>query len=70
MKLHVISVIVCCLIFTLQAGAQSRGTIRGTVSLEEKNLVLHHVKVLIVQLGQSVETAEDGTYEFKDLPAG
>ena len=50
--------------------AQATGTISGTVTVEDRNLALHNVKVLLVQLGRSVDTAEDGTYAFQQVPAG
>jgi iron complex outermembrane receptor protein len=50
--------------------AQNFGTIRGTVSLAEKDLTLPHVIVVISQLGRSVETGEDGVFEFTQVPPG
>src|SRR5688572_19264950 len=49
---------------------QTGGTISGTVTVENRNLALHNVKVLLVQLGRSVDTAEDGTYSFGAVPPG
>jgi iron complex outermembrane receptor protein len=50
--------------------AQTRGTVRGTVTLESNGGPLHHASVLIVQLGRSTESRPDGTYEFSDVPPG
>src|SRR5688572_24912518 len=49
---------------------QSNGTIRGTVSLQADQSRLHHATVLVVQLRRSVQTGEDGTFEFHDVPPG
>jgi iron complex outermembrane receptor protein len=57
-------------LFVAPAFAQSFGTIRGTATLAEKDLTLPHVTVVISQLGRSVETAEDGTFEFQQVPSG
>ena len=59
------------LIFPFSTFAQeTTGTIRGSVVLQDQNLALHDVGVLIVQLGRNVRTAEDGTFEFLNVPAG
>jgi iron complex outermembrane recepter protein len=50
--------------------SQTTGTIRGTVSLAANDSRLHHATVRIVQLRRSVETAEDGSFEFRDVPPG
>jgi iron complex outermembrane receptor protein len=50
--------------------AQNTGSIRGTVSLVEKDLTLPHVTVVISQLGRSVETKDDGMFEFNQVPPG
>ncbi len=52
------------------AFAQTTGVIKGVVILEERNLALHHAAVLISQLGRSLETNEDGTFEFRNVPPG
>jgi iron complex outermembrane recepter protein len=58
------------ILFAIPAGAQSTGTIKGTVSLAEKDLTLPHVTVLVSQLGRSVETGDDGAFEFQNVPPG
>jgi len=58
------------LILTVAAFAQSFGTLRGTVVLQEDGKPLHNATVLIVELGRTVHTSEDGTYEFSHLPPG
>jgi iron complex outermembrane receptor protein len=50
--------------------AQSGGTISGSVTLKGESLALHNASVRITQLGRATDTKEDGTYEFKDVPAG
>lgn len=46
------------------------GTIRGTVTLEANGGALHKARVLLLPLGRTVETGEDGAYEFKNVPPG
>src|SRR5688572_6237730 len=61
------------LIALLLGGAafgQSAGAIRGTVSLSENDLTMPHVTVVISQLGRSVETGDDGVFEFQNVPPG
>jgi iron complex outermembrane receptor protein len=57
-------------IFAAAGFSQDFGTIRGTVTLTGNDLTLPHVTVLISQLGRSVETGEDGTFEFQQVPPG
>ena len=40
------------------------GAVRGTITLAEGGTALHNVIVTIVQLRRSVETDENGAYEF------
>ena len=58
------STLVCSL---SNAHAQSTGSLRGTVTLELKNTPVHSASVLIVQLGRSTMTNDEGIFEFKDL---
>ncbi len=58
------------IILSVCALAQSNGTLRGKVTLANNGDPVHNVKVTIIQLKLSVETGEDGTYEFKNLPPG
>lgn len=53
-----------------KGGSAKGATIRGKVTIENKELPVHNVIVLIAQLNRSVETDEQGYYEFKDVPAG
>ncbi len=48
----------------------SSGAVRGSVTLKSNGDSLHKVTVTIVQLGRSVQTAEDGAYEFANVPPG
>jgi iron complex outermembrane receptor protein len=50
--------------------AQSGGTLRGTVTLETSGKPVHGVTVTILQLKRSVETNDDGVYEFQNVPPG
>lgn len=46
------------------------GTVRGKVTLKSNGQSLHHATVLLSQLGRTAETTDDGSYEFRDVPAG
>ena len=54
----------------LPALAQANGTLRGIVTLGETGKPVHHVLITILQLKRSVDTDEDGKYEFTDVPPG
>jgi iron complex outermembrane receptor protein len=68
--LAVILVLIVAGLTTPPAEAQAGGTISGSVSLKGQNLALHNASVRIAQLGRATDTKEDGTYEFRDVPAG
>ena len=51
-------------------GDNAGSTLRGTVTLETSGKPVHGVIVTILQLKQSVETGDDGVYEFQNVPAG
>jgi iron complex outermembrane recepter protein len=46
------------------------GTVRGTISLAEAGTALHNVIVTLIQLKRSVETDENGAFEFQNVPPG
>jgi iron complex outermembrane recepter protein len=48
--------------------AQTRGTIKGTVTLEDQRV--HNVFIIITQLKLSTQTDEQGNYELRDVPVG
>ncbi|HST21445.1 MAG TPA: TonB-dependent receptor [Blastocatellia bacterium] len=50
--------------------AQTAGSVRGTITLETSNKPLHDVTVTIIQLKRSVQTDDNGVYEFQNVPAG
>ena len=50
--------------------AQAGGTIRGTVTSETENAVLHDARVQLVQLRRSTTTNQNGVYEFTAVPPG
>src|SRR4051794_23478907 len=52
------------------AFAQSGGTLRGTITLEPAGTPAHNVIVTITQLKRSVETDDNGVYEFTNVPPG
>ena len=63
----VLSIFLCV---SLQAFSQTLGNIQGTVKLAEKDLTLPHITVVISSLGRSVETNDDGDFEFEGIPPG
>ncbi|MDX2044619.1 MAG: TonB-dependent receptor [Acidobacteriota bacterium] len=67
---HLVALTFCLCALTIGGLAQSGGTLRGKVTLANNGDPVHNVKVTIIQLRLSTETAEDGTYEFKNVPAG
>jgi iron complex outermembrane recepter protein len=67
-----IYILLASFLFTLSINglAQSNNILRGTVTLGTTGKPIHNVRVTITQLKRSVETEEDGTYEFQNVPAG
>lgn len=57
-------------VLSASAFAQSNGKISGKVIYGNNSSPLHEALVRIVQLNRAVETNEDGSYEFTDVPAG
>src|SRR5215217_5609352 len=49
---------------------QTNGTVRGTITSQDKGTPMHNVIVTIVQLRRSVETDDHGVYEFQQIPVG
>ena len=58
------------LFLSVHSEAQSVGSIRGSVFLKERDVVMHNASILLVSSGRRVETDENGAYRFDDLPAG
>jgi iron complex outermembrane receptor protein len=54
----------------VRAYGQQTGTLQGVVTTEAQKLALHNATVLIVQLGRSAETDEEGKYEIRGIPPG
>ena len=50
--------------------AQSTGTVRGVVTLEDTGKPVHNVQVLLLEIGRSAETDDEGKYELRDVPPG
>lgn len=50
--------------------AQEAGSIDGTVTLEDSGGALHGARVMIINLGRSILTDEDGRYRFDGVVAG
>jgi iron complex outermembrane receptor protein len=55
-----------CLVFAMQGGA----TLRGKVILGDSGTPVHNATVTILQLRRSVETDDNGVYEFAGIPPG
>jgi iron complex outermembrane receptor protein len=51
-------------------GDNAANMLRGTVTLETSGKPVHGVIMTILQLKRSVETGDDGVYEFQNVPAG
>lgn len=51
-------------------GEGAGGTLKGTVTLETSGKPVHGVTVTVLQLQRSVETNDDGAYEFQNVPPG
>ena len=57
-------------ILAIPALAQSTGTLNGTVSMKETGSPLHAANVLIVELGRSILSNDDGEFAFYQVPPG
>lgn len=70
--MHKFSYFLVAGLFTILASSAfaQNGTVRGTVTSSVNNASVPNVSVQITPLGRSVETNEQGTYEFTDVPAG
>ncbi|MGE0883282.1 MAG: TonB-dependent receptor [Blastocatellales bacterium] len=68
---HLVALTFCVLCgLSVGVNAQTTGTLRGKVTLANNGDPVHNVKVTIIQLKLSTETAEDGSYEFQNVPPG
>ncbi len=50
--------------------AQSGGTVKGTVKLDQTGKAVHGVSILIVQLGLTTETDDSGRFRFENVGPG
>src|ERR1044072_1500241 len=50
--------------------AQTGAKLTGTVTIGDSGTPVHNVTITILQLKRSVETGEDGKYQFADVPPG
>ena len=58
-------------LFSLQALGQSpTATLRGSVTLGQGGRPIHNALITILQLRRTVDTDQNGRYEFQNLPAG
>ena len=58
------------MIFSFPIYGQTNGTVRGTVTLSDSGKPIHNVLVTILQLKRTVNTDENGAYEFQGVPPG
>ena len=68
--LHIPLAIIFVSLISLPALAQSTATLRGTVTLGDSGKPVHNVLITILQLKRTVDTDDEGKYEFHDVPAG
>jgi iron complex outermembrane recepter protein len=54
----------------LTAFAQTSGTIRGTVTVEGASNPTHATRIVLSPLGRSVDSDEEGKFEFVNVPPG
>jgi len=57
-------------LIALEAFGQAAGVVRGTVKLDSTGDLLHHVTVLVIQLGRSAQTNDQGEFVIENLPPG
>lgn len=57
-------------LFSFSIFAQSGANIAGKVTYTENQTPLHNATVQIVQLKRTVQTEEDGSFKFDNIPAG
>src|ERR1041384_6953618 len=57
-------------LYVVSGVGQSNATLRGTVTLSDSGKPIHNVLVTILQLKRTVDTDENGKYEFQGVPPG
>ena len=64
--------LLCVLLFptSLPVLAQSAAGLRGTVTLGDTNEPIHNVLITVLQLKRTINTDDNGKYEFTGLPPG
>src|SRR5262245_22308744 len=55
---------------TSQSTNKTTATLRGTVTLGDSDKPVHNVLITVLQLKRTVDTDDNGNYEFTDLPPG
>ncbi len=55
---------------TIPAIAQSTGQLSGTITLSETGTSVHGASVLIVELGRTALSEDDGSFNFNNVPPG
>ena len=71
-KIPISVIFIILLTFTAfgQSTPAGTGTLRGTVTLGDSGKPIHNAIITILQLKRSVDTNNNGQYEFKNLPPG
>jgi iron complex outermembrane receptor protein len=65
-----IVLVFCGLPALAQTNATPNATLRGTVTLGDTGKPVHNVLITILQLKRTVDTDDNGKYEFTDVPPG
>ena len=65
-----IILITAIFLLALAVPAQNSGSVRGTVTSSINGSALHGATIEIKNLRRSVQTDDQGTYQFADVPAG
>jgi iron complex outermembrane receptor protein len=53
-----------------QTTTKTTATLRGTVTLGDSDKPVHNVLITVLQLKRTIDTDDNGKYEFTDLPPG
>ncbi|HEX7334176.1 MAG TPA: TonB-dependent receptor [Pyrinomonadaceae bacterium] len=71
-KIPISVLFICLLTFTAfgQAAPTGTATLRGSVTLGDSGKPIHNALITILQLKRTVDTDNNGQYEFKNLPPG
>lgn len=68
--LRLVIALFCLLAASASARAQNEGAIRGRVTFEGTETPVHGAMILVIGLGRSATTDDDGRFELRGVPAG